>query len=504
MHVKYHALLIKVIGLKKYLIYVLLALVVVGGVVSFFIRQELLPLEDRGYLFIPTISPDGSNFEYTKKYVDEVEKILSVNKNVNTYASFIMEPTSSFTFVDLKDWNKRSVSQMEIADSLNKRIFSIPGVMAFAINPPSIDTRHDAPVLLVLKGYADYRQLDQISQDIMTKMRQYPEFVNVDKDIKLNNPAIKINLNRDKVAFYNVDTAQIARIIQENFVNITIKNGFRMNNESYSVEIGLADKDKTDASAFEKLYVASKDGTMIPLLSLIDYEYTTQPKSLNHYNKLRSVTITSNLNWGVGLGSVVPILEKIAQETITGNDMVYEFAGEIKDMQKSSSELYIIFVLAILFIYFILAAQFESFLDSAIILCSVPFAIVGALLTLFLIGGSLNIYSKIGLITLVGLITKNAILIVEFTNQKLKQGLDLEKAVIEASSTRLRPIMMTTLAMIVGAIPLAFATGPGAISRNEIGWVIVGGLSIGTFFTLFVIPIICIVVKGYKLKIMGK
>jgi multidrug efflux pump len=504
MHLKYHALLIKAINLKKYLVYILIGLVILGSAVTFFIRQELLPLEDRGYLFIPALGPDGSNFEYTKKYVDEVEKILSVNKNINAYASFIMEPTSSFTFADLKPWDERSVSQMEIAEALNKRIFSIPGVMAFAVNPPSIDTGHDSPVLLVLKGYVDYKMLDQVAQNVMAKMRQYPQFVNINKDIKLNDPAIRIDLNRDKVAFYNVDAAKVARLIQENFVPITIHNGFRMDNESYSVEISLADQDKIDASAFEKLYVANRDGTMIPLLSLIDYEYTTQPKSLNHYNKLRSVTVTANLNWGVGLGSVVFILEKIAQETITDNDMAYEFAGEIKDMQKSSRELYIIFILAILFIYFILAAQFESFLDSAIILCSVPFAIVGALLTLFLIGGSLNIYSKIGLITLIGLITKNAILIVEFTNQKLKQGLDLEKAVIEASSTRLRPIMMTTLAMIVGAIPLALATGPGAISRNEIGWVIVGGLAVGTIFTLFVIPVICIIVKGYKLKITGK
>jgi multidrug efflux pump len=390
---------------------------------------------------------------------------------------------------------------MEVANILNQKVTAIPGIRAFAVNPPSLDTGHDNPVQIVLRGYVEFNKLEQLAEKIMIKMRQNSIFLNVDKDIKLNSPALKLDLNRDKASFYDVDISSIVKVLQGYFVEGKIENGFKKDGELYDVDISLADSDKANANALEKVYIANNKGKMIPLLSLLDYQNTIQPSALNHYNKLRSVTISSSLATGVGLGSAVPILEKIAQEEITNQEVVYEFAGQIKDMQKSSYDLYIIFGLAILFIYFILAAQFESFLDSAIILCSVPFAIVGALLTLWLVGGSLNIYSKIGLITLVGLITKNAILIVEFTNQKLLQGMDIRSAVIEASSTRLRPIMMTTLAMIVGAIPLALATGPGAVSRNEIGWVIVGGLALGTIFTLFVIPLICIIAKEYKLKL---
>ena len=500
MHDRYHALLIKAIGLRKYLAYVLAGIVVIGVGLSFFLRQELLPLEDRGYLFIPSQAPQGSSFEYSKKYSEELESVLSGNKHISNYFSFV-GPGQSFTFVDLKPWNQRSVSQMEVANMLNQRIASIPGIMAFAINPPSLDTGHDSPVQLVLRGYVEFNKLEHVAEKIMSKMRQNPIFTNIDKGIKLNSPALKLELNRDKASFYDVEIGSIVKILQGYFVKSKIENGFKKDGELYDIDISLADSDKANSNALEKVYVTNNKGAMIPLLSLVDYQNTIQPSALNHYNKLRAVTVSSSLVTGVGLGSVVPILEKIAQEEIVSHEVSYEFAGQIKDMQKSSFDLYVVFGLAILFIYFILAAQFESFLDSAIILCSVPFAIVGAMLTLFIIGGSLNIYSKIGLITLIGLITKNAILIVEFTNQKLLQGMDIQSAVIEASSTRLRPIMMTTLAMIVGAIPLALATGPGAVSRNEIGWVVVGGLAVGTIFTLFVIPIICIIGKEYKLKL---
>ncbi len=504
MNKQYQILLIKTISLKKYVVYILVVLVVIGGGVTIFIRQELLPLEDQGFLYISSQAPEGSGFKYIKKYFDELENILSINKNVENYFSFI-GPGSGFTFVDLKQWNMRSVSQMDVAHTLNQRMRSIPGITSFAINPPSIDTGNSSNAIeLVIRGYVSFQELNQIAKKVENEMRKRPEFINIDQDIKLNNPSIKLRLNRNKAAYYNVDVSQITKVIQNNFVRIIIENGFRVNNELYDVEISLADQDNASTAALERIYITNNDGVSIPLLSLIDYENTIQPKTLSHYNKLRSVTVSASPSFGVTLGSVIAILEKITNDAIADKEVNFEFAGEIKDMQKSNHDLYIIFGMSILFIFLILAAQFESFIDSAIILCSVPFAIVGALLTLFLVGGSLNIYSKIGLITLIGLITKNAILIVEFTNQKLASGLEIEQAVIEAATTRLRPIMMTTLSMIVGAIPLACASGPGAISRNEIGWVIVGGLSIGTIFTLFVIPIICITAKNYKLCFIKK
>jgi multidrug efflux pump len=236
---------------------------------------------------------------------------------------------------------------------------------------------------------------------------------------------------------------------------------------------------------------------MIPLSNLVRFEERVAPRELNHFNQLRSATITANVGAGYTLGDALAFLEKTAKETLPLNARV-DYGGQSREFKESSADIYMTFLLAIVFIYLVLAAQFESFIDPFMIMLTVPLSIAGALLALYLTGGTLNIYSQVGLVTLIGLITKHGILIVEFTNQIRAQGKPVRDAVIEASVLRLRPILMTTGAMVLGAVPLALATGAGAESRRQIGWVIVGGLLVGTFFTLFVIPTVYTLIRGRR------
>jgi multidrug efflux pump len=238
-----------------------------------------------------------------------------------------------------------------------------------------------------------------------------------------------------------------------------------------------------------RIYVRGKDGSMIPLSNLITIKETVAPKELNHFNQLRAATITAQLAPGYSLSDALTFLQQAAKEALPATAYI-EYAGESREFREASANMYLIFLLALAFIYLVLAAQFESFTDPFIIMLTVPLSITGALLALWWSGGTLNIYSQVGLVTLIGLITKHGILIVEFANQLRAKGQAMGDAVIESATLRLRPILMTTGAMVLGAVPLAIATGAGAESRQDIGWVIVGGLLVGTFFTLFVIPVV--------------
>jgi multidrug efflux pump len=238
-----------------------------------------------------------------------------------------------------------------------------------------------------------------------------------------------------------------------------------------------------------RIYVRGRDNSMVPLSNLITIKETVAPKELNHFDQLRAATITAQLAPGYTLSDGLSFLEQAAKETLPVTAHI-EYAGESREFRQASASLYLTFLLALAFIYLVLAAQFESFTDPFVIMLTVPLSITGALLALWWSGGTLNIYSQVGLVTLIGLITKHGILIVEFANQLRAKGTPMREAVIESAALRLRPILMTTGAMVLGAVPLALATGAGAESRQDIGWVIVGGLLVGTLFTLFVIPVV--------------
>ena len=262
---------------------------------------------------------------------------------------------------------------------------------------------------------------------------------------------------------------------------------FKREGKQYDVIVQVADVDRRNPDDLATIYVRNDDGQMIPMNNIVTVTERVAPKELNHFNKLRSATITATLAPGYTLGDALSYLQDAAQRVLPGSALI-DYAGQSREFKESSTSLYVTFLLALGFIYLVLSAQFESFVDPFIIMLTVPLSMTGALLALHLSGGTLNVYSQIGLITLVGLITKHGILIVEFSNQLQAQGRSKVEAVIEAAGLRLRPILMTTGAMVLGAVPLALATGAGAESRSQIGWVIVGGISFGTLFTLFVVP----------------
>ncbi|MGH8587644.1 MAG: efflux RND transporter permease subunit, partial [Gammaproteobacteria bacterium] len=317
--------------------------------------------------------------------------------------------------------------------------------------------------------------------------RAFPGLVNVDSDLKLNKPQLSVSVDRAKAADIGVEIDIIGRTL-ETLLGERQVTRFKRAGEQYDVILRLQAEERATPADLTEIYVRSEQGGLVQLANLIEVRETVAPKELNHFNRLRAATITANIAPGYTLGDAIEFLTLAAKEVLSPGAQT-DLAGQSREFRESGATLYLTFVLALLFIYLVLAAQFESFLDPLIILLTVPLAVTGALLALRLTGGTLNVYSQIGLVMLVGLITKNGILIVEFANQLQERGRNLGEAAVEAASLRLRPILMTTFAMILGAIPLALASGAGAESRHPIGWVIVGGLALGTLLTLFIIPV---------------
>jgi multidrug efflux pump len=325
-------------------------------------------------------------------------------------------------------------------------------------------------------------------ETLMNKARDYPGLVDLDTDLRMNSPQLDIAVDREKAAALGVEVDALGRTLETMLGGRQVTR-FKKEGEQYDVVVKIGDIDRQNPDDLRRIYVRGRDNAVIPLSNLITIKETVAPKELNHFNQLRAATVTAQLAPGYSLSDGLAFLEAAAKETLPGTAQI-EYAGESREFRDASASMYITFLLALAFIYLVLAAQFESFTDPFIIMLTVPLSVTGALLALWWTGGTLNIYSQVGLVTLIGLITKHGILIVEFANQLRVRGQPMREAVIESATLRLRPILMTTGAMVLGAVPLALATGAGAESRQDIGWVIVGGLLVGTLFTLFVIPVV--------------
>jgi multidrug efflux pump len=322
----------------------------------------------------------------------------------------------------------------------------------------------------------------------MAEMAKNPGFVQVDSDLQLNKPEIFMEVDRQRAADMGVSVEAVARTV-ETMLGSRVVTRYKRDAEQYDVLVQTATSGRTTPEDIEKLFVRGRNDTMVPLSSLVTVRESVSPRELNHFNQRRSVAITAGLAPNYALGEALQFMDDAAARVLPEGYST-ELNGVSREFKASSGALGVVFVLALLFIFLVLAAQFESFIDPFVILLAVPLSMVGALAALQLSGGTLNVYSQIGLITLVGLITKHGILIVEFSNQLRQQGRAVREAVVEAASMRLRPILMTTGAMVLGALPLALATGAGSESRRQIGWVIVGGMTIGTLLTIFVVPTI--------------
>jgi multidrug efflux pump len=343
----------------------------------------------------------------------------------------------------------------------------------------------DTPVQFVIQGNT-YEELEESVTLLMARARDYPGLVNLDTDLKLNKPQYKVTVNRDKAANVGVAVSDIGRTL-ETLLGGREVTRFKRAGEQYEVIVKLADEDRTNPTDLTSIYVRGRGGELVQLSNLVDIRETVAPKELNHFDRLRAATIKANIAPGYALGEVLDFLENTAKELLPASTRI-DFNGASREFKKASEGLAITFVLALAFVYLVLSAQFESFRGPVIILICVPLAVSGALLGLLLAGQTFNVYSQIGLMMLIGLITKNGILIVEFANQMQAQGIDKTEAVIRASALRLRPILMTSATMVLAAIPLALATGAGAEARHPIGWTVVGGLIVGSLLTLYVVP----------------
>jgi multidrug efflux pump len=452
-------------------------------------KSELAPLEDRGVIIMPVRAPDGATLDFTARYLDAIDKIVATYPEFDRRFMFMGggQVSQATAVMRATDWTERSRTTLELARDLTPKMAALPGVSAFPITPPSLGQGfRERPINFVIQTSDSYQNLARVAQQFTAEMARNPGFVQPDIDLQLNKPEIFMEVDRDRAADMGVSVDAVARTV-ETMLGGRVVGRYKREADQYDVITQTSMRGRTTPEDIEKLFVRGRNDTMVPLSSLVKVRESVSPRELNHFNQRRSVTITANLSPTYALGEALQFMDATAAKVLpTG--YVTELNGVSREFRASSGALGLVFVLALLFIFLVLSAQFESFIDPFVILLAVPLSMVGALIALRLSGGTLNVYSQIGLVTLVGLISKHGILIVEFSNQLRQQGRSIQDAVVEASALRLRPILMTTGAMVLGALPLALATGAGAESRTQIGWVIVGGMSVGTLLTIFVVP----------------
>ncbi len=452
-------------------------------------RQELSPLEDRGTILATVNAPDGSTLDYTDRYAQALERMGQPYKEFDRIFGSIGNPTVSQASVVYRavDWEDRKRSTLDIARELGPRTNSLPGVNAFIITPPSLGQGfRERPLNFVIQTSDSYENLSRVARQMLDEIAKNPGIVSPDIDLRLNKPELRIEVDREKAADMGVSVEVVAKALETMLGGRNVTR-YKRDAEQYDVIVQTQASGRSTPEDIDAINVRGRADTMIPLSAMVKVRESVSPRELNHFGQRRSVSITANLAPEYSLGQALTFMNDTAAKVLKPG-YTTELNGTSREFRSSQGALVIVFVLALLFIFLVLAAQFESFVDPLVIMLSVPLSMIGALLALKWSGGSLNVYSQIGLITLVGLITKHGILIVEFSNKLREEGMDIVDAVVKAASQRLRPILMTTGAMVLGAVPLAMATGAGAESRVQIGWVIVGGMSLGTLLTIFVVP----------------
>ena len=465
------------------------AVACLGAVFFVLLKSELAPLEDRGIVLSIVSAPQGSTPQYTADQLKPIEEYYAQVRETFAYGAIAGFPTvvDAIAFLRLKPWEERTRRQQQITEDLRPKLMSIPGALAFPVNPPSLGQPfRSTPIEYVVMAQVPYAELQRVVDRFLEEARKYPGVQNLQTDLRLNTPELRMTINRDKLSDVGVAVDTVGRTLETMLGGRQVTR-FKKDGEQYDVLVQVAPVDRSTPADISDSYVRARDGGMVQLSNLVDVREGVAPQSLNHFNRLRAVKITGTLAPGYAVGDALKAMDDAARRALPPNALT-DLDGQSREFRKSGGEIYFTFVLALIFIYLVLAAQFESFGNPFVIMLSVPLSMTGALFVLWLAGGTLNIYSQVGLVTLVGLITKHGILIVEFSNQLRAKGEELFDAVIDAATLRLRPILMTTGAMVLGSVPLALATGAGAESRTQIGWVIVGGMTFGTLLTLFVVP----------------
>lgn len=457
------------------------------------LASELAPQEDQGLIITAANGPSSANLAYMEKYTAKLDAIYKTTPQIDSYISLIGMPdiNNALAFLILKSQNERDKSSADIIQALFKRFWSITGLQAFAFSPHALPgASGHAPLMLVLKSTDNYATLNQLASKLQLAIAQHnPRILNLQSDLDMNLTTVNLTIDRDKANSLGISMNDIA-----DSLNILIgapqASLFNWNGRSYQIIPQLDRNYMSTEQQLKLINVRNQSGKLIPLANIITLQHTATASSFNHFQQLRAVTLSANLAPGYTVGEAVNYVEKLAKQILPSTIQI-DFAGETRQFMQAGHSMLEAFLLALIFIFLVLSAQFESFRAPLVILISVPLSLTGALFALHLTGGSLNIYTEIGLITLIGLITKHGILIVEFARQNQENAaISAKEAVINGAALRLRPIFMTTATMLLAAIPLAMAHGAGAHARNQLGWVILGGMSIGTFFTLFILPVV--------------
>jgi len=497
----YQKILDKLLAHRLRVLWVGLALALLGFFLFKALPKEFAPAEDMGIVMGSVKTPTGSNIPYTYNYLLQVENLFKQvpeRYSVFSIAGVDSDETGQL-FLFLKPQTQRTRSARSIGHELNMAIQKIPGISgsAFAIDPFSTEQNHGVQLqILTTESYDD---LNATMKNLLASLQKYPGLTNVTSSVKFDSQQFTATINRELADNLAISTRDIDDTLAT-LLGGAYTTDYYVGNKSYKVMVQATANNIAQPTDIAKFYVRSGSGNMISLDNLVTLQPVLEQSVLEHADRLRSATLSADLAAGYNLSQVVDYLNQVLPKQL-GPNTRFAYTGNAKDLQESSQSVGIIFILALVFIYLVLAAQFESFLDPLVILLTVPLSIVGALVVLWLFGGSLNLYTGIGLITLIGLVTKHGILIVQFANQLQQKGFTVQEAVREAAIIRLRPILMTTGAMVLGALPLVFAMGSGAASRMQIGLVIVGGLLLGTFFSLGVVPVTYSYLAKWKNKV---
>lgn len=459
------------------------------------IQSELAPMEDRNQFRVSLTAPEGTAYDYMDTYVKEVVDFVMDSVPEYSTALSVTAPgftgsgsvNTGFVRVTLVDPQDRDYSQQEIVDRVNRNLKNYPQGRAFTLQEQtiSVDRRGGLPVAFVIQNN-NFEKLREVLPKFLEKANNSPVLQTVDVDLKFNKPELKVQINRLKATQLGVSVQDISQTLQLAYSNLRF-GYFTREGKQYQVIGQVTRINRDDPADLKSLYVRTRSGQLVSIDNLVTVEESTTPPTLYHYNRFKSATISAGLAPGKTIGDGIKVMEEIKTELLD-DTFTTALTGTSRDFAESSGNTAFAFVLALILIYLILAAQFESFVDPLTIMFTVPLAICGALISLYAFGQTLNIFSQIGMIMLIGLVTKNGILIVEFANQKREEGMDSLQAVLIASRMRLRPILMTSLAMALGSLPLALSLGAASTSRQPLGIVIVGGILFSLILTLFVIP----------------
>jgi len=479
-----------------------LAGMILAAVVFPQLPQELAPTEDRGIIIMPASAPRGSTVEFTDHYVRQAEAELlpylesGVANRLLSIVGFRDEEDNAFMIMGLVPWEERSTKQQQITSELRGKLSQISGIRIVAVNPPGLGQRgFNQAVQFVVAG-PDYESVQAWSDELVERAKDNPNLLNLETDFELTRPELRVSIDRERAADLDITVEDVGLTLQTMLASRQVTTYLDRGRE-YDVIVQAADAERATPADLGQIYLRPREGgTLIPMQALVSVKETGANPDLRRIDRLPAVVISASLADGYDLGSALTYLNNLAVDNLPPEARV-SYQGLSREFQESSAAIYLTFGLAFVIVFLVLAAQFESWIHPLIIMLSVPLAVTGALLALWWSGISLNIYSQIGIIMLLGLMAKNGILIVEFANQLRDRGYAVKDAILEGASLRFRPVLMTTISTVFGAVPLVIATGAGAESRAAIGVVILGGLVFATTLTLFIIPVLYNLLAGF-------